>query len=87
MGLRADHAPSQNRSGRAVTPTSGREMVAFYPVPEHKEEPPEDLLKSLSKDQKILLQLALAVQSGSSLDTMPAARPDRSTTPDELASD
>ena len=63
MGLRADHAP-QNRSGRAVPPTSGREVVAFYPLPGHTEEPPEDLLKRLSRDQEILLRLALAVQSG-----------------------
>ena len=45
------------------------EVVAFHPVPGHTEEQPEDLLKSLSQDQEILLRLALAVQSGSISDS------------------
>ena len=41
------------------------EVVAFQPVPGHVEQPPEDLLKSLSQDQELLLRLSLAVQTDS----------------------
>ena len=41
------------------------EVVSFQPVPGQVEELPEELIRSLSHDQEILLRLSLAVQSGS----------------------